>query len=264
MKKLFVLFTIVCAVSVMAESKTLWYCDFETGEGYQTGKVVGQCGWYKATGTITTRDVVAKEPGEAASGDQYLSYDPSVTDKGKITAVKFDISDEYVIAPYNQLRISWDQARISRDYRDDTCYVILHNSGETGRSSGIEIARFRLENNYASYTGTKADKSGQLNVTINMSNPDDWHHCCITLDPDNRMVKEFTVDDVVIDACTDTYYKNESDSTGSTTPRGGELIDGIGVMNKGKYDNFKVEMIPEPASLGLLALLGLFFVRKER
>ena len=138
MKKLFVILTVICAVSAMAETKTLWSCGFEAEEGYQTGKVVGQCGWYKATGTITTRDVVAEDPGEAASGDQYLSYDPSVTDKGKVTAVKFDISDEYVIAPYNQLRISWDQARISRDYRDDTCYVILNNFGETGRSADIQ------------------------------------------------------------------------------------------------------------------------------
>jgi hypothetical protein len=78
------------------------------------------------------------------------------------------------------------------------------------------------------------------------------------------MIKEFTIDDNVITGCTDTYYKNEYDSEKEGKPRGGELIDGFGIMKKGYYDNFKVEMIPEPAFLGLLALVGLFFIRKQR
>ena len=110
---------------------------------------------------------------------------------------------------------------------------------------------------------TKPDKSNALNVTINMDHPEVWHHFTMTLEPESRMIKEFTVDGNVIDAVTDTYYKNEYDSASGSVPRGGELIDGIGVMKKGYYDNFKVEMIPEPAFLGLLALAGLFFVRKQ-
>lgn len=264
MKKLFVLLTVVCAVSVLAETKTLWTCDFETSEGYETGKLVGQCGWYNVNGTTTTRDVVANDPNFAPSGSQFLSFNPDVDGKKTVSAVQFDISDDYVIAPYNKLVVSWDQARMSGDYQDDTCYVKLFNFGDTGRSSDIEIAALRLEFNYASITVTKADKSGPLNVTINMAYPEDWHHYTMTLEPESRMIKEFTVDGNVIDAVTDTYYKNEYDSASGSVPRGGELIDGIGVMKKGYYDNFKVEMIPEPAFLGLLALAGLFFIRKER
>ena len=263
MKKLFVLLTIVCAVSVMAESKTLWYCDFETGEGYQTGNLVGQCGWYYVNGTTTNRDVVENDPNFAPSGSQYVSYN-NVNGKNTISAVMFDISDEYVIAPYNQLFVSWDQCRASDSYMDDTCQVKLYNFGDTGRNFDIEIAIVKLEWNYALITVTKADKSAPLNVTVNMDHPEVWHHFTMTLDPENRMIKEFTIDDNVITECTDTYYKNEYDSAKGGKPRGGELIDGFGIMKKGYYDNFKVEMIPEPAFLGLLALVGLFFARKER
>ena len=264
MNKLFVLLTVVCAVSVLAETKTLWTCDFETGEGYQTGNVVGQCGWYNVNGTTTTRDVVANDPNFASSGSQFLSFNPDVNGKKTISAVEFDVSDSYVIAPYNKLFVSWDQARVSDSYSDDTCYVKLFNFGDTGRSSDIEIASFRLEYSYALLEVTKADKSNILNVTINMDHPEVWHHFTMTLEPESRMIKEFTVDGNVIDAVTDTYYKNEYESASGSVPRGGGLIDGIGVMKKGYYDNFKVEMIPEPAFLGLLALASLFFARKER
>lgn len=264
MKKLFVLLTVVCAVSVLAETKTLWTCDFETGEGYQTGNVVGQCGWYRANGTISTRDVVENDSTFAPSGSQFLAFNPSVDAKKAISAVQFDISDDYVIAPYNQLFVSWDMARESDDYSGDTCHVMLYNFGDTGRSYDVEIIDVRLEFNYVGIKVTKADKSNILNVTVNMDYPEVWHHFTMTLEPESRMIKEFTVDGNVIDAVTDTYYKNEYDSASGSVPRGGELIDGIGVMKKGYYDNFKVEMIPEPAFLGLLALAGLFFARKQR
>jgi len=263
MKKLLVLLTIVCAVSVMAESKTLWFCDFETAEGYNTGNLVGQCGWYYVNGTTTNRDVVENDPNFAPSGSQYVSYN-NVNGKNTISAVMFDISDEYVIAPYNQLFVSWDQCRVSDSYMDDTCQVKLYNFGDTGRNFDIEIAIVKLEWNYALITVTKADKSAPLNVTVPMDHPEVWHHFTVTLDPENRMIKEFTIDDNVITGCTDTYYKNEYDSAKEGKPRGGELIDGFGIMKKGYYDNFKVEMIPEPAFLGLLALVGLFFARKQR
>lgn len=263
MKKLFVLLTIVCAVSVMAETKTLWYCDFETGEGYQTGNLVGQCGWYYVNGTTTNRDIVENDPEFAASGSQYVSYN-NVNGKNTISAITFDISDEYVVAPYNKLFVSWDQCRVSDSYMDDTCYVRLYNFGDTGMNFNVEIAVVKLEWNYALITVTKDDKSAPLNVTVNMDHPEVWHHFTMTLDPENRKILECTIDGVVIDQCTDTYYKNEYDSAKEGKPRGGELIDGFGIMKKGYYDNFKVEMIPEPAFLGFLALVGLFFVRKQR
>ena len=40
MRKIFALLTVICAVSAMAETKTLWSCGFEAEEGYQTVKVI--------------------------------------------------------------------------------------------------------------------------------------------------------------------------------------------------------------------------------
>lgn len=263
MRKLFALLAIVCAASAMAANAPAWYCDFENSEGYQTGKVVGQCGWYKASGTKTARDVVVNDRDKAASGDQYLSYDPSVSDSGKIAAVKFDISSQYQAVPQGKIFVSWDQARMSDDYRGDTCYFILYNFGDTGRSVDIEIARFKMEYYYMGLTATDRNGTSQKNVTISSGwegSVTNWHHCTMLLDPENRMIKEFTIDNKVIDECTDLYYKNNSDSQ----PRGGDLIDGVGIMNKGNYDNIKVEVVPEPGFFGLLAFLSLFFARKQR
>lgn len=263
MRKIFALLTIVCAASAMAANAPAWYCDFENSEGYQTGKVVGQCGWYKATGTTTTRDVIANGS-FASSGSQYLSYDPSVTDNGKIAAVKFDISSQYQAVPQGKIFVSWDQARMNDVSSGDTCYFILYNFGDTGRSVDIEIARFRMQHYYMVFTATDRNGTSQKNVTISSGwegSVTNWHHCTVLLDPANRMIKEFTIDNKVIADCTDLYYKNNSDSN---KPRGGDLIDGVGIMNKGYYDNFKVEVVPEPGFFGLLAFLSLFFARKQR
>lgn len=254
MKKLLVLLVAVCAVSALAENIVLKTIDFETSEGYSAGELLGQNGWYSIY-SANGRQQVVNDPTTAPSGSQYATF--TEDSNGPNSAVKFDISEDYV--PGNKLLISWDQAGSTAQ----NGYIKLHNAGDTGKNYDIEIAEiimYKPSSTYAAITVSKKDKSGTLTKGVDVGDTTAFHHFTLLIDPATRCIKEYTVDGNVIDDITDTYYKNECD--GKT--RGGDLIDGVRFMNKGSFDNFKVEMVPEPAIFGLLALLGLFFARKQR
>lgn len=254
MKKVLILLAAVCVVSAMAENTVLHVIDFETSEGYSAGELLGQNGWYSIF-SANGRQQVVNDPTTAPSGSQYATF--TEDSNGPNSAVKFDISEDYV--PGCKLLISWDQAGSTAQ----NGYVKLHNAGDTGKNYDIEIAEiimYKPSSTYAAITVSKKDKSGTLTKGVDVGDTTAFHHFTLLIDPATRCIKEYTVDGNVIDDITDTYYKNECD--GKT--RGGDLIDGVRFMNKGSFDNFKVEMLPEPAIFGLLALAGLFFVRKQR
>ncbi|MBO7435097.1 hypothetical protein J6U76_03770 [bacterium] len=254
MKKVLILLAAVCVVSAMAENTVLHVIDFETSEGYSAGELLGQNGWYSIF-SANGRQQVVNDPTTAPSGSQYATF--TEDSNGPNSAVKFDISEDYV--PGCKLLISWDQAGST----EQNGYIKLHNAGDTGKTYDIEIAEiimYKPSSTYAAITVSKKDKSGTLTKGVDVGDTTAFHHFTLLIDPATRCIKEYTVDGNVIDDITDTYYKNECD--GKT--RGGDLIDGVRFMNKGSFDNFKVEMLPEPAIFGLLALAGLFFVRKQR
>lgn len=254
MKKVLILLAAVCVVSAMAENTVLHVIDFETSEGYSAGELLGQNGWYSIY-SANGRQQVVNDPTTAPSGSQYATF--TEDSNGPNSAVKFDISEDYV--PGSKLLISWDQAGSTAQ----NGYVKLHNAGDTGKNYDIEIAEiimYKPSSTYAAITVSKKDKSGTLTKGVDVGDTTAFHHFTLLIDPATRCIKEYTVDGNVIDDITDTYYKNECDGKA----RGGDLIDGVRFMNKGSFDNFKVEMLPEPAIFGLLALAGLFFVRKQR
>lgn len=255
MKKVLILLAAVCVVSAMAENTVLHVIDFETSEGYSAGELLGQNGWYSIF-SANGRQQVVNDPTTAPSGSQYATF--TEDSNGPNSAVKFDISEDYV--PGCKLLISWDQAGSTAE----NGYIKLHNLGDSGKTYDVEIAEIIMYkspgSSYAAITVSKKDKSGTLTKGVDVGDTTAFHHFTLLIDPATRCIKEYTVDGNVIDDITDTYYKNECD--GKT--RGGDLIDGVRFMNKGSFDNFKVEMLPEPAIFGLLALAGLFFVRKQR
>lgn len=254
MKKVLILLAAVCVVSAMAENTVLHVIDFETSEGYSAGELLGQNGWYSIF-SANGRQQVVNDPTTAPSGSQYATF--TEDSNGPNSAVKFDISEDYV--PGCKLLISWDQAGST----EQNGYIKLHNLGDSGKTYDVEIAEiimYKPSSTYAAITVSKKDKSGTLTKGVDVGDTTAFHHFTLLIDPATRCIKEYTVDGNVIDDITDTYYKNECD--GKT--RGGDLIDGVRFMNKGSFDNFKVEMLPEPAIFGLLALAGLFFVRKQR
>lgn len=268
MRKLFALLAIVCAASAMAAKAPAWYCDFEEEEGYVPGNVIGQPAsapsanrWTWQYTSAKNMQWVANDPTIATSGSQFLSYNPDVTDTKGYAIVRFDVSSEYQAVSNGKILVSWDIRSMDGTSSSDIPLFILYNFGSSGKKYEIEICRFKLGWTYADFTASKQDKSGTANVrvssTVDMTK---WHHCAVLLDPSNRLINEFKFDGTVIPGCTDMYYKNECD--GKT--RGGDLIDGVGINKRARIDNIKVEVIPEPGLLGLLAFLGLFFARKQR
>lgn len=262
MKKVLILLAAVCVVSAMAENTVLHVIDFETSEGYSAGELLGQNGWYSIYSGNGRQEIV-NDPTTAPSGSQYATYNKENTGDGPNTAVKFDISGSYVAG--NKLLISWDQAGSTAQ----DSYVKLHNLGASGKNYDVEIAEiimYKSPSTYAAISVTKSDKSGTLTKGVDVGDNTVFHHFTLLIDPSDRTIKEYTVDGNVIDDIAGTYYKNEWDSIKPSKPtaRGGDLIDGVRFMNRGSFDNFKVEMVPEPAVFGLIALLGLFFARKQR
>lgn len=255
MKKLLVLLTLVCATIAFAEGTVLKVIDFEESEGYTAGDLLNQNGWYSIF-SGPDRQLVVNDPEVAPSGSQYVTDNPESANTPN-SAVKFDISEDYVEG--SKLCISWDQAGSTAQ----NSYVKLHNAGTSGKNYDVEIAEVQiLVAGYASITVSKDDKTGTFTKGVPITGITDFHHFALTIDPATKTVVDYTVDGNVVEEVLGKPYKNEAEK--GSKGEGGSLIDGVRIMNRGAYDNFKVEMVPEPAFFGLLAIAGLFFVRKQR
>lgn len=258
MKKLLVLLVAVCAVSVLAESIVLKTIDFETSEGYTAGDLLNQNGWY-GIWSGSNRQMVVNDSTVAPSGSQYVDMDYDA-ENGVNSAVKFDVSQDFKDG--NKLRISWYSR--GSEISGKMHYTKLHNIGTTGKNYDVEIAEFTIDGSgKAKLSVSKEDKTGTTDIEKMLTNPTDWHFCQLTVDPADKTIKEWVLDDeVIFDGTAVYYYKNEGYYANKGL--GGNLIDGVRIMNYGAFDGFKVEMVPEPAVFGLIALLGLFFARKQR
>lgn len=257
MKKVLILLAAVCAVSVLAESTVLKVIDFETSEGYQPGNLKGQNGWTWDYSKDECNQVV-NDPTFTPSGSQYYGMikDGSDGARGRVT---FDISSSFKAG--NKLLISW----LSAGSADGTHYAKFHNLGTTGERYNVEMFELQIYGNTVALNVSKEDKSGTQGIMkYGLVNPTDFHEVSVLVDPANKTIKEYTFDgEVLFDGSTTLYYKNEA-SGQTKAGQGGNLIDGVRLQGYGAFDGFKVEMVPEPAFFGLLALLGLFFARKQR
>ncbi len=262
MKKLLVLLVAVCAVAALAENVTLWSCDFETGDGYQADKDLIEQGWGSIWSGVG-REMVVNDANEAPSGVNYVKMGDAEEANGANCYFNFDVSGSYQEGC--KLLVSW-YAKGSPT-NNKWHYTKLHNSGTTGKNYDVEIAEFTIQpDGKADLTVSKEDKTGTVGIRKVLSNPTDWHFCQLLIDPKDKTIKEWVIDDeVIFDGSSVYYYKNEGYcTTASLKGMGGKLIDGFRLMNYGAFDGFKVEMVPEPAVFGLIALLGLFFARKQR
>ena len=256
MKKVLILLAAVCVASAMAENVVLKTIDFETSEGYNTGAIKGQQGW---TWDYSTDDdnVIINDSTVAASGSQYLSLGDAGGDARCRST--FDISSSFEAG--NKLRISWYSAGKS----GKTHYAKFHNIGTTGEKYDVEMFELQIYGGTVALNVSKEDKSGTQGIMkYGLANPTDFHEVSVVVDPATKTIKEYTFDgEVLFDGSTTLYYKNEA-SGQKKAGQGGSLIDGVRLQGGGAFDGFKVEMVPEPAVFGLLALLGLFVARKQR
>ena len=258
MKKVLILLAAVCVVSAMAENVVLKTIDFETGEGYQAGVDLINQGW-RSIWSGDGRDMVINDANEAPSGVNYVKMGNADETQNANCCTTFDISGDFKAGC--KLLVSWYAKGSTTSGKMH--YTKLHNLGTSGKNYDVEIAEFTIQNNgWSNLSVCKEDKTGTTDIKKFLTNPADWHFCQLTFDPADHTIKEWVIDDeVIFDGSAVYYYKNDRSSGFAG---GGDLIDGVRVMDYGAFDGFKVEMVPEPAIFGLIALLGLFFARKQR
>lgn len=247
MKKLFLLLTIVCATVAFAENQTLFSIDFEESEGYTTGTLVGQNGWKELAWWANTEVFVENDENAAASGSQYIESNPSGVN---VQLNGIDISEGYV-SGYPLLVRAYAQANFVEG--GEPMSVRFHCLGTSDKSYDVEIAEF----NFNQDGSGNAYVTGK-NMTFDGLVEGQYYEFGVQIDPATKTVEKIFVGE--------NSYEGEGMTYKSINEEGcGSLPDGIRIYNgSGKLDDFSIEMVPEPASLGLLALLGLFFVRKER
>lgn len=244
MKKLLVLLVAICAVAALAENKVLYTLDFES---YPAGSVFGYDGWEKFYGTQV--DAVIDST-VAHTGNVCLFTDGANSYKNDI-----DISDDYEAG--TDLLIKFF-VKIPSSSNDRKFYVKLHNRGTISKKYDNEIAEFQVGKTGFYVSTGSGSKSGSGDFV------DIWTECGIQIDPSNRTIKRLYV------GANDYDLKDDPWTYKTNTEGSNNLIDGIRLMGyygdgcQGYFDDFSIEMVPEPAVFGLLALLGLFFACKQR
>lgn len=244
MKKILVLLLVLCAFTALAENKVIYTLDFED---YPAGSVFGYDGWEKFYGT----QIDAVVDSEAAhSGNVYLFTDGANSYKNDI-----DISESYEQGASVLVKFFVNIPSTSNERK---FYVKLHNRGTIEQKYNNEIAEFQVgKTSFYIDTGS-GHKTGSGNFE------DVWTECGIVFNPGSRSITRLYVGENDYDLKDDPWaYKTNTEGSN-------DLIDGIRLMGdwgagcQGCLDDLTIELVPEPAFLGLLALLGLFFVRKER
>lgn len=256
MKKLLVLLAAVCAVSVLAEGTLVYSIGFETSEGYAADKDLIEQGW-RSIWSGVGRDMVRSDATEAPSGTQYVVMGNDDESQGANCSYVFNISSQYKAG--QKVRISWNSKNSTTSGK--VHYVKLHNLGTSGQNYDVEIAEMTIQSSGWSYLAVcKEDKTSTSVSKLIQAGA--WHDFSLTIDPATHKIMEYVIDDNVVLNGTENYcYKSDK---GDGIAGRGDLIDGVRLMNFGAFDNFQVEVVPEPAFFGLIALLGLFFARKQR
>ena len=237
MKKLLILSLALFAATAFAESVNVFSCDFEADEGFNLGSVYNQQGWYRNAENFNfifvTNDV-------AYSGAQCLCF----TNTTKGVGISHDIS---YANPYSA------DVLFSFAFIPGTSFVryqLFDNEGKRIKKFAIQSSMITFDNPWNAPT---------LNI-----DPNSWYFATIRLDVKNNVFKTFEISK---DAAGDVISLQDIPFD---TSEGGS--GDIGKLSLSKewtdteptfIDDINIDLVPEPACLGLLALAGLFLLRKR-
>ena len=246
MKKSLLIFTVLLSVAAFAENQTIFSVGFEESEGYTEGKVAGQNGWDKLAWWANDEVFVVNDDTQAASGNQFIQSNPAGVN---VQLNGIDVSSAYreglklIVSAYCQADFVTGGQPMS---------VRFHCLGTSGKTYDVEIVEFNFNQDgsgNAYVTGKDLTFSGLV--------PGQYYKFGVQIDPATKAVEKLFVGD--------NSYEGDDMQYKSVTADGcGSLPDGIRIYNgAGKLDDFTIEVVPEPAVFGLLALFGLFFIRKQ-
>ena len=239
MKKLFLLLILAASVISFAEEQ-VFFCGFEEEEGYTLGAITEQNDWAELfNNTVNLYDVTNVF---SYSGEQSLYiFGPR---EGGDTGVKKTVEYEN---PY--------QGKILFTYmlKPGERYVRMFIYDKVGGDSHrIAVVHINTSELYVDAGGTW--NGGNPNLSV-----DEWYKVSLLFDPIDRVLEEFTLgDDIILDEIREYCDEAAAGDIGSIAIRT-NWNDNTDAC----VDDITIELIPEPACLGLLVLAGFFFLRKR-
>jgi len=233
MKKALVLTLALLAGVAFAESVNIYETSFEADEGFHVGSIANQCDWtllYNELNQMVVTDA------DAASGEYSLrmTHENGQGDVGCIKAFEYD-------NPYKADII------VSFMWRPSTAYLAVQLQDKSGKAiCDLFLRTGEINGNIPGYV--------VYNLNLDTTK---WYPVVVKIDPKNNKVKEFVIDDNVV--VSDRDYED-----GASGDLGKLRIKSEWFYTTDSYmDDLSVDLVPEPASIGLLALLGLGFLRKR-
>ena len=238
MKKALILTMALLTVAAFAEQVNVFTCGFEEGEGFSTGTIAGQNGW-SLNGTEMGQMTIVDTASYA--GDQsFRIYHPEQSwgDNDAIKTISYenpyevDVHISYMVKPGNNY-----------------C-----SFGPKDKNNQLMFNLYVGKNEIGGDLPTYTSKGVSLN-------PDQWCPVEILISPKTSKIKSVTVGDYVLVSPSEEprdYYGSASGDLGKLV-----FFTKWHYMTETFVDNISVDLVPEPASMGLLALLGLCFLRKR-
>lgn len=239
MKKFFLMFVLAAAAVSFAEEQ-VFFCGFEESEGYALGPITGQNDWTELFGhTVNLYDVT--NVFSFTGGQSLYVFGPR---EGGDTGVKKAV--EYENPHQGKFLFSYMLKPGERYVR---MYLYDKTGGDNHRIAVVHINTHEL---YVDAGGTWS--GGDPNLSV-----DEWYKVTLLFDPMDRVLEEFYLgDDITLDQIREYCDEAATGDIGSFAIRTGwnDPTDAC-------VDDISIELIPEPACLGLLALTGLFLLRRR-
>lgn len=222
---------LVSAFAANAEYQQIYSLGFETSENYSVGSLDGQNGWSKSSDKTA---VQVADYGYDSEQSAYLS--------GANVAEQLDIS---LSNPKNEAM--WFRCMTKPSPAGQNVAITLSTEGNRIIKLNLTRSVFTID--------TKG--YAQMGVTLG----DEWYEWGVIFEPKTKTISKVYVGDFEMVPSGDTA-KYSSDSAG--IPSRIRIETEWNASDADAYiDDITFAVAPEPACLGLLALAGLFFLRKR-
>jgi hypothetical protein len=233
MKKLLILSLALFAATAFAEKVNVFSCGFEPEEGYSTGLLYGQQGWIPYSEGYHYREVVDDV---AYSGKQSVHI---------FTTEGHNSGEMHSVTYANPYRAKVIYSFMFKPSDAPVRFQIFDEYGDRIKKFAISKSQFTADNPYDA-------KNFSLDANT-------WYPVTMVLDVRNYTFESFEIGDVL---STSFVYDNAQEASGDI----GYIVfmtEWTDTAAHSYIDDISIDLVPEPACVGLLALVGLCFLRKR-